>query len=881
VDPDDGLTSLREAVAFANTNPGDDTIRFDLGTGSHTITLGGSELQLTDTTGTTTIVGLGADVLTIDANNASRAFNIAGGATAEISGVAMRHGWGAGFGGGIYNSGTLTVTDSTISESSAGDYPGGNWGGGILNYGLLLVTDSSFSENSAYHGGGILNRPSGEATIIRCNFSANWATVGGALSSNGRMTIADGTISGNVALGSGGGVYNDGSMSVEGSILSQNVAVNGEGGAFINRVAGTLEVSRSVLSGNSAVYGGGVYNNGNAAMATLQDCTLSRNSAAYAGGGILTDWGANSILTNCTLRGGSAHLGGGVYNLFATATLTNCTLSDNSAYQGGGMFNYSSSPTLTNVTFSSNSADYGGGMYNYYFSSPTLTNVTFSDNSAYQDGGGMCNDSDSSPTLSNVTFSGNSASSVGGGMRNWSSSPTLTNVTFSGNTATNGGGMSNTLYSFPTLANCILWADTPPNGAQIYDEGGSASAVTYSVVQGGWTGAGNLDQNPLLGPLGNYGGLTQTIPLLPGSVAIDAGDSTAAPATDQRGVGRVGAADIGAFESCGFTLAVVSGSGQQARLDMPFDAPLVVAVTSNGNEPVDGGVVTFTAPSSGASATFLAGSTATIQNGQASVLVQANSVAGTYTVTAAASGAALPAEFTLTNRVPNLPPEANPDAYSVPEDGAIVVAAPGLLANDSDPDSDPLIVITLPVSGPLYGVVSLNGNGSFAYAPFADFRGTDSFEYQISDGHGGTSTATVTINVLSAQQLPALAAAVQALVGPGLPLTAGEGNSLTTKLDAANSSFVKGNVNAGINKLNAFINEVEAKIKSKKLTAAQGQPLIDAANAAITSAQSGASKARVRVFTTVRKMGLSDASWLNPLEESVLNALVAAQRAKG
>jgi hypothetical protein len=231
---------------------------------------------------------------------------------------------------------------------------------------------------------------------------------------------------------------------------------------------------------------------------------------------------------------------------------------------GGGMYNYFSSPALTNVTFSGNSAQYGGGMFNDSSSNPTLTNVTFSGNSA-QYGGGMFN-YPSSPALTNVTFSGNSAQIDGGGMNNWYSSPTLTNVTFSGNSAQfDGGGMHN-LYSSPTIRNTIFWGNT---GEQIYNES-STPSVSDSVVQGGCPVGGSTCTNiittdPVLGTLGNYGGSTQTIPLLPGSSAINAlvtgtnGCGTTITA-DQRGVTRPqgSGCDIGAFESQGFTLPVIT-----------------------------------------------------------------------------------------------------------------------------------------------------------------------------------------------------------------------------------------------------------------------------------------------------------------------------------
>jgi predicted outer membrane repeat protein len=152
--------------------------------------------------------------------------------------------------------------------------------------------------------------------------------------------------------------------------------------------------------------------------------------------------------------------------------------------------------------------------------------------------------------LTNITFANNTALNDGGGMYNSSSTPTLINVTFSGNSASYGGGMDN-LSSNLLIVNTILWGNSATTaGAQIYNNGGS-SVVSDSVVQGGYPGGTNIiTTDPKLGPLGNYGGFTQTIPLLPGSSAIDTGNDTICPATDQRGVARWQGAhcDIGAFE---------------------------------------------------------------------------------------------------------------------------------------------------------------------------------------------------------------------------------------------------------------------------------------------------------------------------------------------
>jgi hypothetical protein len=169
------------------------------------------------------------------------------------------------------------------------------------------------------------------------------------------------------------------------------------------------------------------------------------------------------------------------------------------------------------------------------------------------------------------------------------------------------------------------------------------------------TGTGAQPLNPLLAPLGNYGGRTQSMALLPGSPAIDAGNNALIPkgvTTDQRGLPRIvnGTVDIGAFESSGFTIRVTSGSGQSTGVLTAFPAPLVVTATANNpSEPVSGGLVTFTPPASGASAT-LTGSPASISgSGTASVTATANGSAGSYSVSATATGITTPASFGLTN----------------------------------------------------------------------------------------------------------------------------------------------------------------------------------------------------------------------------------------
>jgi uncharacterized repeat protein (TIGR01451 family) len=103
-------------------------------------------------------------------------------------------------------------------------------------------------------------------------------------------------------------------------------------------------------------------------------------------------------------------------------------------------------------------------------------------------------------------------------------------------------------------------------------------------------------------------------------------------------------------------------------------------------------------------------------------------------------------------------PVATNDSYSTDEDTPLTVAASGVLANDSDLDGDTLTATLL--SGPSNGSLTLNANGSFSYTPNADYYGPDSFTYTISDGHGGSATATVSITVNLVKARPTFGSAM-------------------------------------------------------------------------------------------------------------------------
>ena len=117
-----------------------------------------------------------------------------------------------------------------------------------------------------------------------------------------------------------------------------------------------------------------------------------------------------------------------------------------------------------------------------------------------------------------------------------------------------------------------------------------------------------------------------------------------------------------------------------------------------------------------------------------------------FTYTASdGSGASAETTVNITVSAVNDDPTAEGDSFSTDEDTALVIAAPGVLGNDADPDGDPLTAIL--GTGPANGTVTLNADGSFEYAPNADFNGADSFTYKVSDGTSESEEVTVSITV--------------------------------------------------------------------------------------------------------------------------------------
>lgn len=494
-------------------------------------------------------------------------------------------------GGGMYNKNNSnpTLTNCTFTGNRAH-----NTGGGMTNYNISSpsLTDCQFIDNSAHNGGGMCADVGSSPIVTNCSFrgnSAGWRG-GGMFADRGcQSTLANCTFSENSA-GSGGGMYNSNSSAT----LTHCVFTGNSGnyGGGLNTAGdSSLTLTDCSFNENSAEDGGGFSNGGSS---SLSNCTFIANLANENGGGIFN--AGSPILMGCTFSHNSGELGGGMHNTGPGNTkLTNCTFSTNSAVRGGGMYNgHPSKPTLTDCMLSGNTAsDVGGAMYNAYRSSPTLANCTLGENTATNAGGGMYNWQGSSVTATNCTFkenvaiggggmagwdydaylaycvfNKNSVDSRGGGMHNDRASPTLVSCEFTANRAQDGAGiygfvsspvLMNCTFSAnlassqggamwnrgsPTLTNSILWGDSP---AEIYLVQ-SSPVITYCDIQGGWSGYGNINADPLFA-----NAASSDYHLLPGSPCIEAGDPNFIPGpndVDMDGQPRVvgSRVDIGADE---------------------------------------------------------------------------------------------------------------------------------------------------------------------------------------------------------------------------------------------------------------------------------------------------------------------------------------------
>ncbi len=554
--------------------------------------------------------------------------------------------------------------------------------------------------------------------------------------------------------------------------------------------------------------GAGVLNNG---TLTLTNCNIYGNSnPTQAGGGIYSGGIGNPSLTlnNCNIGGtapgqpnSSGASGGGVFINIGVFLMNGGSITGNS----GNGIGIAGTATLNNVAITDNTINSASGAGVIVLGSNGTANIIncLVANNIVTGGGGGGIFSNSTANVVNSTISGNSSSTSGGGIRNLNGTLELTNVTITNNRSGSsfGGGidvsggvkLNNTIVagnfrgaSPSTTADDINGLVNASSSNNLIGVNTNLSGISNGS-NGNQIGTSGAPINALLGALGGNGGPTQTHALLPGSPAINAGANSfvtnppfnGPPFTDQRGSGfdRIvnTTVDIGAFESRGFTIAATSGTPQSAAITTAFASPLLVTVSSVFAEPVTGGVITFTAPASGPSATLNgAGTTfnaAINVIGQASSSATANAIAGgPYNVSATGAGISSAASFSLTNNkaatTTALTSSVNPSDF-----GQSVT----FTATESSSAGTPTGTVQFKDNGTNLGsAVALNGSGVAQFSTSALTTGT----HTITADYSGDANFLAGTGTLSGGQV------VKAQ--PSLSISDGfisEGDSGTKTLD--------------------------------------------------------------------------------------------------
>jgi hypothetical protein len=477
-DPTDStnVTSLRGAIIAANALGGVNTIvlsnavyRLTISNASAATGFAGA---LAVTNGDLLIVGSSNPTVVIDASAlGDRLFDVSSNAQLTLVDLVLTSGSPAAGqpGGGIYNSGTLTLENCVL----VGNVSGAD-GGGLYNVGFATLSGSLVKSNSAAAGdvgldggagGGIYN--AGDCVVVGSVLAGNYSGSGG----QGTYFSGDGG-----GGGSGSAVYNSGLLSLDTCVVLSNFCGSGGSAGY--------------------AYGNGGYG-GSGAIANASTLVMANSLLAVNVGGV---GGRGSINGGPSGQGGD---GGALYN-FGPAVLSACLISNNVSGQGGPAYNYNNGGVGGD----------GGGVFNASFLLLSNTVVCSNWTGAGADGsysggaggsgghgGGVYNSGDalffSSSVLANAvgnTGLGNLATDGGDGGGLWNSGT----MTLFGSTIASNAAGSGALEFFSSL-----WGGTGGNGGGVYNTG--SLALTECTIAGNSAGAGGGGTNQIIGFASNAG----------------------------------------------------------------------------------------------------------------------------------------------------------------------------------------------------------------------------------------------------------------------------------------------------------------------------------------------------------------------------------------
>ncbi|MBD2163722.1 CHAT domain-containing protein [Calothrix membranacea FACHB-236] len=666
--------SIQNAIDAIGTVAGNSII--NLGAGTYT----GNTVNIFEKT--LTLNGAGASNTIFDGNNINQVFGIFSQGTVTINNLAIINGRGFGLdGGGIAyfssSSGTLNVNNVTFTDNSTEfNIEGGGNGGAIYSeYGTLNVNNSTLNSNSATdgNGGGIYSSYS-TLNVNNSTFSGNLASdgLGGGIynisDNQSGLNVNNSTFIGNSAI-EGGGIYDDGinggRLDFNNSNFISNSATSGNGGGIYNNDT-TGNVNNSTFSGNLASNGrgGGIYNEGVFInVLTVNNSTFNANSA-IDGGGIYNNIGVSLNVNNSTFASNAAinGNGGGIYNSLDTLNVNNSTLSGNSATDGGGILSESRAPTtLKNTIVAGNTSS----------QNPDVSGVLLgsSSNNLIGDGTGTTGISNgvSGNQVGTTAIPINPLLSVlgnyGGSTQTFAlltGSPAINAGISDTNITTDQRGISRPQDTTPDIGAFELvgytLTATAGSGQSAIANNPFSTPLQATVTENGFNlpipGITVNFTAPTTGASANFTGNTTLITDSTGNVSIPVTANTVAGSyAVTANSGTLTPANFSLINNPDIAAAIIAtgGTPQNTIVNTGFTNPLQARVQDQYGNAIANAIVTFNAPTSGATANFTGNTSLTTDSsGNVSIPVTANTVAGSYNITAN-SGALTPASFSLIN----------------------------------------------------------------------------------------------------------------------------------------------------------------------------------------------------------------------------------------